>query len=380
MKENGFFNEVHGNFGFGCMRLPMCDKEVDIEQTKHMADRFIAAGFNYFDAAHGYIGGKSELAIKECVSARYPRESFLLTDKLTGPYFEKEEDIRPFFMSQLEACGVEYFDFYLMHAQNAKNFVKFKECRAYETAFKLKSEGYIRHVGLSFHDSPEVLDMILTEYPEVEAVQIQLNYADYDDPGVQSRRCYEVCEKHGKPVIIMEPVKGGNLVSLPEAPQAVFDAFRAERGVSSSNASYAIRFAASHKNVFMVLSGMSDMAQMEDNVATMRDFKPLDEGERAMIDRVRAEIEKLVAIKCTSCRYCITDNECPMKIEIPEYFDVYNARKAFNNQRVGRYFEHLASKGGKPSDCIKCGMCEEVCPQHLPIREYLEAVAKEFEE
>ena len=379
MDENRFFKEIHGNFGFGCMRLPMKDGSVDYNEFSRMADAFIEAGFNYFDTAHGYINGKSELAVKECLSSRYPRDRFLLTDKLTGTYFEKEEDIRPFFQSQLEACGVKYFDFYLMHAQNAKNFVKFKECRAYETAFKLKEEGLVRHVGFSFHESPEVLDMILTEYPDVEAVQLQFNYADYEDPSVQSRRCYEVCVKHGKPVIVMEPVKGGNLVNLPEGPQAVFDRFREKRGVSFSNASYAIRFAASFPNVFMVLSGMSDTAQMDDNMATMRSFVPLDNEESEMISNVRSEIEKLIAIKCTSCSYCITENECPMKIEIPEFFDVYNAKKAYNNQRSSRFYEFLASKGGKPSDCLKCGMCEEVCPQHLPIRELLEKVAEEFE-
>ena len=379
MIENKYFPEIHGNFGFGCMRLPMIDKDVDIEQTKQMVDTFISSGFNYFDTAHGYISGKSELAVKECLSSRYPRESFLLTDKLTGSYFEKEEDIRPFFQSQLDACGVEYFDFYLMHAQNAKNFVKFKECRAYETAFKLREEGLVRHVGFSFHDSPEVLDMILTEYPDIEAVQLQFNYADYEDPGVQSRRCYEVCVKHGKPVIVMEPVKGGNLVDLPAGPQSVFDSFRKKKGVCCSNASYAIRFAASFPNVFMVLSGMSDTHQMNDNMSTMRDFKPLDDEESAMINDVRAEIEKLIAIKCTSCRYCVTENECPMKIDIPEFFDIYNAKKAYNNQRTARFYEFLASKGGKPSDCLKCGMCEEVCPQHLPIRELLEKVTEEFE-
>lgn len=198
MFDNRFFNEIHGNFGFGCMRLPMLGEEVDIEQTKQMVDKFIAEGFNYFDTAHGYIGGKSELALKECLTSRYPRESYLLTNKLTAPYFEKEEDIRPFFMSQLEACGVDHFDFYLMHAQSSRNFPHFKECRAYETAFALKEEGYIRHVGLSFHDTPETLDMILNEYPQVEAVQLQFNYADYEDRSVQSKACYDVCVKHGK--------------------------------------------------------------------------------------------------------------------------------------------------------------------------------------
>ena len=216
-------DKVKKNFGFGCMRLPMNGDQVDIAETTRMVDEFLAQGFNYFDTAHGYIGGKSELALKECLTSRYPREAYSLTDKLTDSYFKTEADIRPFFESQLEACGVDYFDFYLMHAQNADNFKKFKACRAYETAFALKAEGRIRHVGLSFHDRAEVLDQILTEYPQIEVVQIQFNYLDYDDIAVQSRKCYEVCRKHGKPVLVMEPVKGGSLVNLPEEAKKVLD-------------------------------------------------------------------------------------------------------------------------------------------------------------
>jgi oxidoreductase aldo/keto reductase family len=216
MKQNRFFPEIRGNFGFGCMRLPMNGEEVDHAEFCRMADAFIAAGFNYFDTAHGYIKGKSETAIAACVSSRYPRERFLLTNKLTEPYFEKQEDIRPFFMQQLALCKVDYFDFYLMHAQNKKNYQKFKRCRAYETAWELKQEGYIRHLGLSFHDKAEVLDMILNEHPEIEFVQIQFNYLDYESDEVEGRKVYEVCEKHQKPVMVMEPVKGGSLVKLPE--------------------------------------------------------------------------------------------------------------------------------------------------------------------
>ena len=216
-------DRIKKNFGFGCMRLPMIGEEVDIEQTKQMVDAFLDAGFNYFDTAHGYIQGKSEKALKTCLTSRYPREKYILTDKLTANYFKTEADIRPFFESQLEICGVEYFDFYLMHAQGLVNYDHFKECRAYETAFELKKEGKIRHVGISFHDRAEVLERILTEYPEIEVVQIQFNYVDYDDPAVQSRKCYEVCRKFNKPVIVMEPVKGGSLVNLPEDAQKVKD-------------------------------------------------------------------------------------------------------------------------------------------------------------
>lgn len=203
MINNKFFPEIHGNFGFGCMRLPEIGDKIDIEQFKEMVDYFIAKGLNYFDTAHGYHNGLSELAIKDALTSRYPRSAYLLTDKLTEPYFNKEEDIVPFFESQLKATGVEYFDFYLMHAQNRNNYVKFKRCHAYETAAKLKQEGKIRHLGISFHDTPDILDMILTEHPEVEVVQIQFNYVDYSDPMVQSKGCYDVCVKHGKPCLIM---------------------------------------------------------------------------------------------------------------------------------------------------------------------------------
>ena len=371
------FPEIKTFFGFGCMRLPMIGSEVDIEQFKDMVDYFIDNGFNYFDTAHGYIDGKSEKAIKVAISDRYPREKFLLTNKLSDSYFHKEEDIRPFFQSQLDACGVEYFDFYLMHAQNARNFEQYKECRAYETAFKLKEEGKIKHVGLSFHDSAEVLDKILTTYPDVEIVQIQFNYLDYEDPSVQSRKCYEVCRKHNKPMIVMEPVKGGSLVKLPEAAQKVFD----ETGSGLSNASYAIRFAASQEGIRVVLSGMSDMAQMKDNVSYMKDFKPLSEEEMGAIAKVTAIYKGLDMIPCTACHYCVEQNHCPMNIMIPEMFACLNTRKIFNDWNQRMYYHNVLVKDehAAASACIECGGCEAVCPQHLEIRSLLKEVAKELE-
>lgn len=376
MIQNKFFPEIHGNFGFGCMRLPMNGGKVDYEEFTRMADAFIDAGFNYFDTAHGYVGGQSETSIGDCVASRYDRSRFILTNKLTDPYFKKQEDIRPFFMQQLAWCKVEYFDFYLMHAQDRNNYQKFKRCKAYETALQLKEEGYIRHFGISFHDKAEVLDMILTEHPEIEIVQIQFNYADYEDASVESRKVYEVCEKHGKPVIVMEPVKGGSLVNLPA------DADKILRDLNGgSNASYAIRFAASFPNMAVVLSGMSNMEQMRDNISAMQEFRLLGEKEMAAVKKVCDIFRGLNLIPCTSCRYCVEENECPKGIRIPDMFSSMNAHEAFHNWNTGYYYNNvITGEGhGKASECIKCGKCEKVCPQHLPIRELLSKVAGTFE-
>ena len=356
------------------MRLPMQENgEVDIEQTSKMVDEFLAQGFNYFDTAHGYLDGRSEPALRECLTKRYKREEYILTDKLTMSYFNKQEDIRPFFESQLEACGVEYFDFYLMHSQSKSIFEYFKKCKAYETALELKNEGKIKHFGISFHDKAEVLDEILTEYPQVEVVQIQFNYLDYEDPAVQSRKCYEVCRKHNKPVLIMEPVKGGNLVNLPEDAKKVLDDLH-----GGSPASYALRFAAGFEGVLMVLSGMSNMEQMEDNISFMKDFQPLNEKEMEAVHKVADIFHQKHAIACTACRYCTAG--CPKQISIPDLFACMNAKKVFNDWNANYYYSNVhIVHNGKASDCIKCGKCEKACPQHLPIRDLLEDVAKEFE-
>ena len=368
------FENVHKNFGFGCMRLPMKGSEVDYAAFERMVDAFLAVGFNYSGTAHGYLSGKSETALRDCLVRRHPRESFILTDKLTEPYFQKEADIRPFFESQLKACGVEYFDFYLMHAQSRENFEKFRRCRAYETAFDLKKEGKIGHVGISFHDTAEMLERILIAYPQIEVVQIQFNYLDYEDPAVQSRKCYEVCRKYKKPVIVMEPVKGGNLVNLPEDAKSVF-----ARLGAASPASYAIRFAAGFEGMFMVLSGMSNMAQMQDNLSYMKDFRPLDEAERTAVGEVRDILRSMRLISCTACRYC-TDG-CPKHISIPDLFSCMNAKVGYHDWSAGFFYrEVFTENNGKASECIGCGKCEKSCPQHLPIRSLLKDVAREFKQ
>lgn len=269
---------------------------------------------------------------------------------------------------------MDYFDFYLMHAQSRENFEKFRRCRAYETAFDLKKEGKIGHVGISFHDTAEMLERILIAYPQIEVVQIQFNYLDYEDPAVQSRKCYEVCRKYKKPVIVMEPVKGGNLVNLPEDAKSVF-----ARLGAASPASYAIRFAAGFEGMFMVLSGMSDMAQMQDNLSYMKDFRPLDEEERRAVGEVRDILRSMRLIACTACRYC-TDG-CPKHISIPDLFSCMNAKVGYHDWSAGFFYREIFTKNnGKASECIGCGKCERACPQHLPICSLLKDVAKEFEQ
>lgn len=371
------FDFINKNFGFGMMRLPMIDEDhVNLEETSKMVDYFLDHGFNYFDTAHGYLKGNSEKAVKSCLSSRHNRSEYILTNKLTGAFFNSEEEIRPLFESQLQATGVDYFDFYLMHAQNAALFEKYKKCRAYETAFELKKEGKVKHVGISFHDKAEVLDRILTEYPEIEIVQIQFNYLDYEDPSVQSKEVYEVCEKHDKPVLVMEPVKGGNLVRLPADAAKVLDDLN-----GGSYASYAIRFAASFKNMRVVLSGMSSLDQMKDNLSFMEDFRPLDETEMNAVKKVCDIFRSHNLIPCTSCHYCVEENHCPKNIRIPDILACYNTKKTFGDWNADYYYNNvLVTEGhGKASECVKCGMCERACPQHLSIRDYLKQAAEEFE-
>lgn len=366
------FPEVKKRLGFGMMRLPMIGEDVDIEQVKKMVDAFIDNGFNYFDTAHGYISGKSELAIKECLTSRYSRDEYLLTDKLTDNFFNSEEDIDRVFQDELDACGVEYFDFYLMHALNRFKYPKFKECKAFEHAKRFKEEGRIKHLGISFHDTADILDMILSEHPEIEVVQIQFNYLDYDDMTMQSKLCYETVVKHGKRVIVMEPIRGGSLINLPGKAKELLDKS------GHKPAELALRFAASPEHMLVILSGMSNIDQMLDNVSFMKDFVPINEEEFKLSQDIAKLIGAENMIRCTACRYCV--DGCPMGILIPDLFGCLNSKQHFGNWMADHYYKHVATNGhGKANECIKCGHCESVCPQKLPIRDLLEQVSREFD-
>jgi len=362
------FEKVKKNFGFGCMRLKLVSGKVDHEEFCRMIDAFMAAGFNYFDTAHGYIDGQSETAIRDCLAARYDREDFVLANKLSNFYFEKEEDVLPLFETQLQQCGVEYFDFYLFHALSGKSYPKYKACNCFGVVEELKRAGKIRHIAMSFHDSAEVLDQILTEQPSIEAVQLQFNYLDFDDPTVQSKACYDVAVRHGKKVMVMEPVRGGALVDLPPQAARILDNLN-----GGSYASYALRFAAGFPEVFMVLSGMGSMEMMADNIRTFTDFKPLSQAEIQATAQVREIIRQVRQIPCTNCRYCT--EVCPQAIPIPDIFALYNKVLAAKISRKEAK-DSLPRDKARAGDCIVCGACEKICPQMLPIRKHLQKVSK----
>ncbi len=367
--------------GFGAMRLPLTDANdagsIDMELTKKMVDTFLERGFTYFDTAWMYCDGKSESAMKEALVSRHPRDKFTLTTKLPAYMLKTEEDRDKIFNTQLERTGAGYFDYYLIHDVNSHSIQTFEKLNCFEWLKEKKEQGLVKSMGFSFHDGPELLEKVLSDHPEVEFVQLQINYLDWDSVGVQSRACYEVAVRHGKKVIVMEPVKGGTLALVPENVEKLFKDYDSEMSV----ASWAIRFAASLDNVMMVLSGMSNMEQLLNNTEYMQDFVPLNEEEIAMCHKAADIINSNIAIPCTGCSYCTVD--CPKNIAIPKYFSLYNADM---QEIAGKdwtpqmgYYGSLSSVFGKASDCIKCGKCEKMCPQHLKIREHLVDVAKHFE-
>ena len=368
--------------GFGLMRMPLRDKnnsaDVDVEQVKQMVDLFMEKGFTYFDTAWMYNGFASEKVAKAALVERYPREKFTLATKLHADFFNSPEDRDKIFSAQLENTGAGYFDYYLLHGIEATTLPKFEQLDCFHWIMEKKASGAIRHAGFSFHDTAEVLDKLLTKYPEMEFVQLQINYLDWESEWIQSRACYEVCVKHNKPVIVMEPVKGGTLSKLPPKAEGLLR--EAAPGMSPS--SWAIRFAASLPGVMVVLSGMSNLEQMRDNLGYMEHFQPLTEAEKALCFRAAEIINSQIAVPCTACSYCTEG--CPMKIAIPKYFSIYNEDMREHLDEKGwtinfTNYSVLSKEFGKASECIECGQCEGICPQHLPIIQYLKDVAKHYE-
>lgn len=358
--------------GFGAMRLPEIDGEIDKAQVTKMIDSFIAAGFKYFDTAYPYHGGRSEGVLKECLVRRHPRSSFFLADKMPVWDVKESRDYERIFNEQLSRCGVEYFDFYLLHALDRGRYKATTDLGGFEFVKGLKETGKARCVGFSFHDKPEVLDKILSEHPELDFVQLQINYLDWKSPDVQSERLYETATAHNKPIIIMEPVKGGNLASLPPEAGKYIDSLNSHM----SYASYAIRYAASLPNVMMVLSGMSDMSQAADNIEYMKSFLPLSREERQAVENAARVLGMADTVPCTACKYCVDD--CPKHIPIPNIFKLYNAIRTDGVLDKSAYAAAVSGKG-KAGECVKCGKCEGHCPQHIEIRKQLEKAASVFE-
>lgn len=366
--------------GFGLMRLPSLDpndpSKIDIELVKKMVDTYMERGYTYFDTAWMYCGFGSENATKEVLVDRYPRDSFTLTTKLHSGFIQTMEDRDKIFNAQREKTGVEYFDYYWLHDINSHSIEVFERLDCFNWLQEKKRQGLVKHIGFSFHDNAQMLDEVLTQHPEFEYVQLQINYLDWDSSAIQSRKCYEVAVKHHIPVIVMEPVKGGTLAKVPKEVEKLFKSYNPDASIPS----WAIRFAASLDNVYKVLSGMSDMEQVLDNTEYMADFKPLNEEELALVHKAVDIINGSIAIPCTGCEYCIAG--CPMQIPIPRCFSLYNAdrqeveTKGWTPQ--GEYYDNMVKSTGKASDCIECRQCEGVCPQHLPIVDHLKTVAEYF--
>ena len=349
--------------GFGLMRLPENDGKIDHEHVCRMVDKYMKAGMNYFDTAYVYHGGRSEVAAREALVKRYPRESFMLATKLPAWEIKKEEDIERIFNEQLERTGAGYFDFYLLHSiEEGNNYDTYVKYDCFDWCMKRKAEGKIKHFGFSFHGSPELLETIVDAHPEVEFVQIQLNYLDRTNPVVRSQELYDILAKRNIPIIVMEPVRGGMLAGFAPEIEKKFKDYRPDNSI----ASWALRFVGSLPGVMTILSGMSNEEQMDDNIRTFTSFEPLSEEEFRIVNEVTDEILQIPQIGCTACKYCC--DGCPMKICIPDVFRTVNTLRRYpDDWRSKNFYSGLIQRSGKASDCIGCGQCERVCPQHLPI-------------
>ena len=371
---DSYLGESIKKLGFGLMRLPMNGDEIDMDQTKKMVDTFMSKGFTYFDTAYVYIGGKSEVALKEAVVDRYPRDSFQCATKLPLWDQKSREELQEILDTSLQRAGLEYYDFYLLHAMSAERAQKADELRAWDFMKQVKAQGKAKHIGFSFHDSAEALEDILKNHPEMEFVQLQINYADWESDSVQSRKCYEVARKYNKPVIIMEPVKGGSLATMTPEVQKLFK----DANPDASIPSWAIRYCASLEGIITVLSGMSNEEQLNDNVSYMEDFQPLTDSERQVVAKAVEILNNTPTIPCTACKYCV--DGCPQKINIPGVFSAMNNYTLYNNLPGAKgSYQNAVKDGGKAGDCIQCGNCEAHCPQHIQIIEELKKAAATLE-
>ena len=361
--------------GFGLMRLPETDDGIDIDKVSQMADMYMAAGFNYFDTAYVYHSGNSEKIVKKAIVERFPRESFTIATKLPAWFIHSFEDRDKVFEEQLDRCGVDYFDFYLLHSlEDGNNYDTYEKFDCFNWGIQKREEGKIKHFGFSFHGTPELLVQVLDKHPEIEFVQIQLNYADWDNKIVHSGELYEILRDRNIPMIIMEPAKGGKLANLDDECKEILQGIRPDK----STASWAFRFVGSLPGIATILSGMSTPEQMQDNLDTFTNFEPLSDEELKAIDKVKEVMNRVELAGCTACKYCVEG--CPMGISIPDVISAINTKRQFpGDMRPQFFYNGLVDRFSHASDCIACGQCEGVCPQHLPIITLMQEAVEKFE-